>query len=74
MNSPETSHFEFQALSLKLIRSTKLCVDNHRGSNVYILKKELEDLESDMYLRIGKLNEIGTDKKATKMSSVICNY
>ena len=70
MNSPGTSRFEFQAMSLKLIRSTNLCMDKRRGSNIYILKKELEDLENDTYLRIGKLNEIGTDKKETKMNSV----
>ena len=73
MNSPGTSRFEFQALSLKLIKSTNLCMDNHRGSNMYILKKELEDLENETYLRIGKLNEIGTNKKETKKNSVSCS-
>ena len=52
---------------LQLTESTKLSMDHLTGSNEQTIKRKYEDMENDIYLRLGKLHEIKTKQKATRI-------
>ena len=55
---------------LQLTESTKLSMDHLTGSNAQTIKRKYEDMENDINLRLGKLHEIKTKQKATRMNEV----
>ena len=55
-------------------KSIKVYVEDPKGSQTHVIKKKLEDIENEIYYRMGKLQDIKTNEKATKMNSVNCTY
>ena len=53
-------------------KSIKVYMEDPRGSQTHAIKRKLEDIENDIYYRMGKLKEIETNEKATKINLVIC--
>ena len=53
-------------------KSIKVYMEDPRGSQMHAIKRKLEDIENDIYYRMGKLQDIETNEKATKINLVIC--
>ena len=55
-------------------KSIKVYMEDPRGSQTHAIKRKLEDIENDIYYRMGKLQDIKTNEKATKVNLVNCTY
>ena len=55
-------------------KSIKVYMEDPRGSQMHAIKRKLEDIENDIYYRMGKLQEIETNKRSNKMNLVNYTY